>query len=53
MDNGILDWLVEQREKGRIRNLGFSYHGDVKIFDLMLKMARRRQVSLGLRADRA
>lgn len=37
MDNGILDWLVEQREKGRIRNLGFSYHGDVKIFDLMLK----------------
>lgn len=33
MDNGILDWLVEQREKGRIRNLGFSYHGDVKIFD--------------------
>lgn len=37
MDNGILDWLVEQREKGRIRNLGFSYHGDVKVFDLALK----------------
>ncbi len=37
MDNGILDWLVEQKQKGRIRNLGFSYHGDVKIFDLMLQ----------------
>lgn len=37
IDNGILDWLVEQREKGRVRNLGFSYHGDVKVFDLALK----------------
>jgi len=37
MDNGILDWLVEQREKGRIRNLGFSYHGDIAIFDMLLQ----------------
>ena len=37
MDNGILDWLVEQREKGRIRNLGFSYHGDIKVYDLALR----------------
>ncbi len=37
IDNGILDWLVEQKEKGRIRNLGFSYHGDIKVFDLALK----------------
>lgn len=37
MDNGILDWLVEQKKKGRIRNLGFSYHGDVKIYDMLLK----------------
>ncbi len=37
MDNGILDWLVEQKQKGRIRNLGFSYHGDIKIFDLALQ----------------
>lgn len=37
MDNGILDWLVEQREKGFIRNLGFSYHGDIKIYDMLLK----------------
>lgn len=37
MDNGILDWLVEQKQKGRIRNLGFSFHGDLKVFDEMLK----------------
>ena len=37
MDNGILDWLVEQKQKGRIRNLGFSYHGDVAVFDNALK----------------
>ena len=34
--NGILDYLVEQRQKGIIRNLGFSYHGDVKVFDHLL-----------------
>ncbi len=37
IDNGMLDWLVEQKKKGRIRNLGFSYHGDVAVFDLALK----------------
>ena len=37
MDNGILDWLVEQKNAGRIRNLGFSYHCDVEIFDMLLR----------------
>lgn len=37
INNGILDWLVEQKAKGRIRNLGFSYHGDVNIFDMLLR----------------
>lgn len=37
MDNGILEWLVEQKKKGRIRNLGFSYHGDIAIFDMLLR----------------
>ena len=37
LDNGLLDWLMEQREKGRIRNLGFSFHGDVAVFDYMLE----------------
>ena len=29
--NGILDFLLEERRAGRIRNLGFSYHGDVRV----------------------
>ena len=37
MKNGILDFLVEERKAGRIRNLGFSYHGDVEVFDTMLR----------------
>lgn len=37
MDNGILDWLVQQKQAGKIRNLGFSYHGDVAVFDMLLK----------------
>lgn len=36
IDNGILDFLMAEREAGRIRNLGFSYHGDVRIFDMLL-----------------
>lgn len=38
IENGMLDYLMEQRAKGRIRNLGFSYHGDVKVFDHLLSM---------------
>lgn len=37
-DNGVLDYLVEQKKKGRIRNLGFSFHGDQKVFDYMLSL---------------
>ena len=36
MKNGILDFLLEERKAGRIRNLGFSYHGDIKVFDYLL-----------------
>ena len=36
IDNGILDFLVEERAAGRIKNLGFSYHGDVEVFDYLL-----------------
>ena len=36
IDNGILDYLVEPKAAGRIRNLGFSYHGDVAVFDRAL-----------------
>ncbi|MGN1263822.1 MAG: aldo/keto reductase [Prevotella sp.] len=34
--NGILDFLLEEREAGRVRNLGFSYHGDIRVFDHLL-----------------
>lgn len=37
IDNGILDFLLEEREKGHIRNLGFSYHGDIRVFDYLLE----------------
>ena len=36
IDNGMLDFLLEERDKGHIRNLGFSYHGDVTVFDTLL-----------------
>ncbi len=36
IDNGILDFLVKERDAGRIRNLGFSYHGDIEVFDHLL-----------------
>ena len=35
-DNGILDFLMKERESGRIRNLGFSFHGDINVFDRLL-----------------
>ncbi len=34
--NGVLDFLLKEREAGRIRHLGFSFHGDVEVFDYML-----------------
>ncbi|MBM6992798.1 MAG: aldo/keto reductase [Prevotella sp.] len=36
IDNGVLDFLCKERDAGRIRNLGFSYHGDVKVFDWLV-----------------
>ena len=26
-DNGLFDWLLEQKARGRIKHLGFSFHG--------------------------
>lgn len=36
LDNGVLDFLLEERKAGRIRNLGFSYHGDIEVYDYLL-----------------
>lgn len=38
IDNGMLDYLIKEREAGRIRNLGFSFHGTQDIFDHVLAM---------------
>ncbi len=38
VDNGMLDFLLGERKAGRIRNLGWSFHGDVKVFDHLLAM---------------
>ncbi|MGM9760677.1 MAG: aldo/keto reductase [Parabacteroides sp.] len=38
IDNGLLDYLLKEREAGRIRNLGWSFHGDVKVFDHVLNL---------------
>ncbi len=36
--NGMLDFMIEKKKAGIIRNLGFSYHGDVSIYDHALKL---------------
>ena len=38
IDNGMLDYLIEERKAGRIRNLGFSFHGTQAVFDEVLAM---------------
>ncbi len=41
VDNGMLDFLMKEREAGRIRNLGFSFHGNEAVFDEFMKMHDR------------
>ena len=43
-DNGMLDYLIEERKAGRIRNLGWSFHGKVEVFDYMLSLQDRGMV---------
>ena len=38
IDNGMIDFLLEERKAGRIRNLGFSFHGTQEVFDEVLAM---------------
>ena len=38
IENGMIDFLMKEREAGRIRNLGFSFHGTVDVFDEVLAM---------------
>jgi hypothetical protein len=41
VDNGIMEFLLKEREAGRIRNLGFSFHGYKTVFDEVLAMHER------------
>lgn len=36
-DSGVLDFLLKERDAGRIRKLGFSFHGDVKVYDYLIE----------------
>ncbi len=36
IENGMLDFLMEERKAGRIRNLGFSFHGDQQVIEYLL-----------------
>ena len=38
INNGLLDFFLKEKAAGRIRNLGWSFHGDVKVFDYALAM---------------
>lgn len=40
-NNRLIDFLIEERNAGRIRNLGFSYHRDVRVFDYLLSLHDR------------
>ena len=37
-ENGMMDFLMKEREAGRIRNLGFSFHGLKSVFDQVLAL---------------
>lgn len=41
IDNSMLDFLMKEREAGRIRRLGWSFHGSVEVFDQVLAMHDR------------
>ena len=38
LDNGLMDFLLRERAEGRIRNLGFSFHGTEKGLDDLLAL---------------
>lgn len=37
-DNGMMDFVLKEREAGRIRQLGFSFHGSQPEFDQMIAL---------------
>lgn len=41
IENGMVDFLLKERQAGKIRHLGFSFHGTVDVFDEVLAMHDR------------
>ncbi len=37
-ENGVLAYLLEEKKKGRIKSLGWSFHGSRELFDYMLSL---------------
>ena len=37
-DNGVIDFLLGEREKGKIRQLGLSFHGNQEQFDQLIAL---------------
>lgn len=38
IENGMIDFLMNERKEGRIRNLGFSFHGEKQVFDMAMEL---------------
>lgn len=38
VNNGMLEFLIKERKAGRIRRLGWSFHGALEVFDQVLAM---------------
>ncbi|WP_313344028.1 aldo/keto reductase [Sedimentibacter sp.] len=34
---GVMEWLEEEKEKGTVKNIGFSFHGSKQDFELIVK----------------
>lgn len=41
VDNGILDYMLKERESGHIRKLGFSIHADKGTFDYLMELHQK------------
>lgn len=40
LDRGVLEYLDEEKSNGRIKNLGFSFHGNAEFFEYMMKFRK-------------
>lgn len=38
IDNGVIDFLLKEKEAGRIRHLGFSFHGNRALMDYLMEL---------------